>query len=123
MKVAIIGSRSITVSDINKYIPENATEIVSGGAKGIDQDAKRYAVEKSIPYKEYNPNYRLYGKGAPLKRNIEIIDYADRVIALWDGKSRGTHHVIQVCLQKGVPIDVWVADKEGNIVKKHPEVT
>lgn len=123
MKIAIIGSRSIAVSDIKRYIPKDTTEIVSGGAKGVDQDAKKYANENHISYKEYKPNYRLYGKGAPLKRNIEIINYADKVVALLDGKSRGTHHVIQTCLQKCVPIDLWVMDKEGNMAKKHPEVT
>ena len=45
MKIAIIGSRNLEVSNLEKYLPDNVTEIVSGGAKGIDACAKRFAVE------------------------------------------------------------------------------
>ncbi len=48
MKLAIIGSRSIQIDNIKKYIPENTTEIVSGGAKGADTCAERYATEFGI---------------------------------------------------------------------------
>lgn len=43
MKLAIIGSRQITRIHIDPYIPAGVTEIVSGGAKGIDTLAKDYA--------------------------------------------------------------------------------
>lgn len=43
MKIAIIGSRGLHVNDLEKYLPENVTEIVSGGARGIDSDARAYA--------------------------------------------------------------------------------
>ena len=74
MKVAIIGSRNLNIVDIGKYLPENTTEIVSGGAKGIDTLAAEYARINKIPLKEFLPNYKLYKRGAPLKRNIRIID-------------------------------------------------
>ena len=48
MKVAVIGSRGLTVSDLGKYLPENTTEIVSGGAKGIDTCARNYALSNGI---------------------------------------------------------------------------
>ena len=47
MKIADVGSRSVTVSDIGKYI-SNAEEIVSGGAVGIDRCAAKYARENRI---------------------------------------------------------------------------
>ncbi len=107
MKVAIIGSRNLTIKNLKKYIPENTTEIVSGGAKGIDTCAREFAINNKIKFKEILPQYNKYGKTAPLKRNIEIIDYADIVIAFWDGESRGTKFVIDKCIEKGKKITVY----------------
>ena len=106
MKLAIIGSRTLRIDDLEKYLPEDVTEIVSGGAKGIDTDAKNYAVKNNIKLTEFLPDYKRYGRGAPLKRNIQIIEYADIVIAFWDGKSRGTKFVIDNCKKKNVPVKV-----------------
>ena len=106
MKLAIIGSRSLHIPDLEKYMPDDVTEIVSGGAKGVDSDARNYAEKNSIKITEFLPDYTLYGRGAPLKRNIQIIEYADMVLAFWDGKSRGTKYVIDNCEKKGVPIRV-----------------
>lgn len=43
MKVAVIGSRNLWVNDLEQCLPESVTEIVSGGAKGIDSCARKYA--------------------------------------------------------------------------------
>ncbi len=110
MKVAIIGSRNLKVSDLEKYIPEGAIEIVSGGAKGIDSCAKDYAVKNKIKITEFLPDYNKYGRVAPLKRNDLIIDYADVVLAFWDGKSRGTKYVIENCKKKGKQIKIYLPD-------------
>lgn len=95
MKLAIIGSRSITKIDIEKYIPSGVTEIVSGGANGVDSLAKDYAILHDIPYIEFSPDYARYKKGAPLKRNQLIAEYSDYCLAFWDGKSKGTKHAIE----------------------------
>lgn len=100
MKIAVIGSRSLNVSNLEKYLPQGVTEIVSGGARGIDSCAREYAKAHGIKLTEFLPEYNRYGKGAPLKRNLQIIDYADEVIAFWDGKSRGTKFVIDNCMKK-----------------------
>ncbi len=94
MKVAIIGSRSLTEDNIGEYIPVQTTEIISGGAKGIDACAEKYATENGIKLTLFLPQYQKYGRFAPLKRNIEIIENADLVIAFWDGKSRGTKETL-----------------------------
>ena len=107
MKIAIVGSRSITVNNLGDYLPENTTEIVSGGAIGVDRSARNYAKTHNIKLKEFLPEYERYGRSAPLKRNLQIIDYADEVIAFWDGMSHGTRFVIENCKRKNVPIKVY----------------
>ena len=109
MKVAVIGSRGLIVKDLERYLPKDTSEIVSGGARGIDTCAENYAEQNGIPITVFLPEYEKYGRGAPLKRNIQIIDYADLVLAFWDGKSRGTKFVIDKCYEKGIPIKIFIA--------------
>lgn len=104
MKAAVIGSRNILHVDIEKYLPDGVTEIISGGAKGLDSLAKEFAICKGLKLTEYLPEYNRYKKSAPLKRNIKIIEEADIVIAFWDGKSRGTKFVIENCKKRNIPL-------------------
>ena len=110
MKVAVIGSRGLSVSDLGRYLPENTTEIVSGGAKGVDTSAREYALSHGIKLTEFLPEYTRFGRSAPLKRNITIIEYSDIVLALWDGKSRETKFVIDNCRKLGVEVRVYIID-------------
>ena len=108
MKIAIIGSRNLGVIGLENFLPKNVTEIVSGGARGIDTCAREYAQIHGIQLTEFLPDYSRYGRGAPLKRNLEIIAYADVVLAFWDGTSRGTKYVIDNCKKQNVPIKVYL---------------
>ena len=76
-------------------------EIVSGGAKGVDACAVEYALKHEMKYTEFLPEYDLYGRSAPIIRNKEIVDYADRIVAFWDGTSKGTLSVIKYAKKKG----------------------
>ncbi len=104
MKIAVIGSRNSEIKDLKNFLPRDVSEIVSGGAKGIDSCARNYAESNNIKYTEFLPEYEKYGTDAPLKQNDLIIDYADIVIAFWDGKSKGTKYVIDTCNKKNKPI-------------------
>lgn len=73
MKVAVIGSRGLRVSDLGNYLPEEVSEIISGGAKGVDTCAKEYALSRGLKLTEFLPEYKKYGRAAPLKRNITVI--------------------------------------------------
>lgn len=108
MKVAVIGSRGLEIDDIEKYIPDGVTEIVSGGANGVDKCAREFAIKRGLKLTEFQPEYEKYKKGAPLKRNLQIIDYADTVIAFWDEESRGTRFVIDNCRERNKQIKVIV---------------
>lgn len=111
MKVAVIGSRSITVPNLGDYLPAGVTEIISGGAAGVDTCAKLYANAHRIPLREILPDYRRFQRGAPLKRNLAIIEAADLVLAFWDGTSKGTKFVIDNCKKQGVPVQVILCGK------------
>lgn len=109
MKIAVIGSRNLVIQDLGKYLSKDVTEIISGGAKGIDTCAREYALANSIKLTEFLPEYKKYGRSAPLKRNLQIIDYADLVLAFLDGKSRGTKFVIEHCKARNKTVRIFFA--------------
>lgn len=111
MKVAVIGSRGLSVNSLEKYLPEGTTEIVSGGARGVDTSAREYAISHGLKLTEFLPEYDKFGRGAPLKRNITIIEYADLVLAFRDGQSHGTKFVIDNCKKRNVPVKVYMPIK------------
>ncbi len=101
MKVAIIGSRTLHISNITEYIPDGCDEIISGGAAGVDRCAAWFANENSLRLTVFSPEYSRFGKAAPIIRNRQIVDHADLVLAFWDGKSKGTLSVINYCHKTG----------------------
>jgi hypothetical protein len=97
MRVAIIGSRNAVLTNLENHLPKECTEIISGGAKGVDTYAGAYAIAHKIPLTVFLPEYAKYGRGAPIVRNMKIVEYADFVLAFWDGTSRGTKSVLDFC--------------------------
>ncbi len=108
MKVAVIGSRSISALDLSCHLPSEITEIVSGGARGVDEIAVNYANARGLRLTVFYPDYKKYGRAAPLRRNDEIIRYADAVYAFWDGTSKGTAYVIRQCRRQGKPLQLFI---------------
>ena len=108
MKVAIVGSRSLTIDNLEQYLPQNTTELISGGARGIDACARRYALTQHLPITEFLPDYRRYGRGAPIRRNRQIVACAEHVVIIWDGHSPGTRFVIAECRRLGKPFTLYV---------------
>jgi predicted Rossmann fold nucleotide-binding protein DprA/Smf involved in DNA uptake len=106
MKVAVVGSRKLTVPDLGQYLSEGTTEIISGGAAGIDSCARDYALSHDLKLTEFLPDYKKYGRSAPLVRNRLIVQTADRVLAIWDLRSRGTKHTIDYARRLGKPVEV-----------------
>ena len=97
MTVGVVGSRNLIVDELGKYIPSKCKKIVSGGAVGIDKCAAEYARIKGIELVEFLPDYKKYGKVAPILRNKAIADESDYVIAFWNGYSKGTKMIIEYC--------------------------
>lgn len=95
MKLLIIGSRSIKSFDFSEHVFEGVDTVISGGASGIDSLAERYADEHRLSKYIIRPRYDLYGRAAPLVRNKAMVEMCDAILAIWDGKSRGTLSTVE----------------------------
>ncbi len=102
----IAGSRTITsygtLLNAIELFDHPITEVVSGRARGVDQLGEQYARQNGIPIKEFPAKWNRYGKSAGYRRNTEMAEYADALIALWDSKSKGTEHMINLARDKGL---------------------
>lgn len=114
MKVIIAGSRGITNLSIVKQVIESSgfliKEVVCGGARGVDSLGKEWAGNK-IPVKLFLPDWDTYGNSAGYRRNIEMAKYADALIAIWDGTSKGTMHMIDIARNLGLRLHVKVINE------------
>ena len=106
MKLLIAGSRSIKDFDLAGHVPPEVELIISGGADGVDTLAEKYADENRISKLILRPKYEKYGKAAPLKRNEEMVDLADAVLIIWDGKSKGATYTAKYASKKNKPCTV-----------------
>lgn len=79
-------------------------EIVSGGARGADSLGERWAKDNHVGVMLFPAEWNKYGKKAGILRNEEMGDYADTLIAFWDGKSRGTEHMIKYAGKNGLNV-------------------
>jgi len=106
MKLAVVGSRTFTdyqlfyeVLDSILEVHGGMIELISGGAKGADSLAKRYADDAGIGIKIFAAHWDEFGKGAGMIRNTDIVNECDQLLAFWDGKSRGTLDSITKAVQ------------------------
>ena len=110
MKVIVAGSRSIASIKRVKTAISNAafdiTEVVSGGSHGVDRLGEEWAIVYFIPVKQFKADWNRYGKAAGPIRNRQMAEYADALIAVWDGKSRGTLNMIEEMKRLGKPF--WI---------------
>ena len=104
MKLLIAGSRSITDFDLSPYIPADTALIISGGAIGVDTLAEKYADRHKISKLILRPDYRRYGRGAPLRRNRQAVELADSVLIVWDGCSQGSDYTRKYAEELKKPI-------------------
>jgi hypothetical protein len=112
MKIIIAGSRNITSYElVEKSIIESGfivTEIVSGAARGVDQLGEQYGMIYNIPVMKFPADWNKHGKSAGPIRNIEMGKYADALIAIWDGQSKGTKHMIDYMKSQNKPTHIFI---------------
>jgi len=117
--LGVIGSRSFHDYEAMEYEidrifkakkrdkPERNMCIVSGGARGADSLAKRYANEHpDVDYIEHKPNWEKHGKKAGFMRNVDIVNDSNMVLSFWNGKSKGTKHTMGVAQSLGKRLKV-----------------
>lgn len=104
MKLLIAGSRSIREFDLSPYIPDDTDLIITGGAEGIDSLAEQFADQHKLSKLVLRPQYHLFKRNAPLIRNKKMVDIADAVLIIWNGKSKGTQYTIEYTEKKNIPL-------------------
>ena len=77
---------------------------------GVDTCAADYAKENGIMLTVFLPEYERYGRAAPIVRNKAIVDYADQILAFWDGRSKGTQSVIRYAEKTGKPCKIILCE-------------
>lgn len=110
MIVAVSGSRGLNI-DMEKYMPIGTTKVITGGAKGVDACAEKYAKEHGLELEIIRPDYKnYYPKVAPLMRNKTIVEKSDVLVAIWDGKSKGTKYTIDYAKKLGKQVFVHIIE-------------
>lgn len=111
MKTIIAGSRLITDYEIVVKAVQAAnftiSEVVSGCARGVDKLGERYATEHNIPIHHMPAQWGKLGKKAGVIRNQEMAQYAEQLIAVWDGQSKGTANMIDEAKSRHLKVFVY----------------
>ena len=117
LKIVIAGSRTIDnynlllqiMNSLASLYPGYIFKILSGGAYGVDNNAKNFAIKNNLQYQEYKPIYKHKNdRGAPLRRNIDMARDGDLLIAIWDGASTGTKNMIDEMKKLNKPYYVYI---------------
>ena len=122
MRLIIAGSRTLTFNIsgmqdiIDNLIPLDIdiTEIVCGGADGIDTSGGHWAEFQTIKVMNFPANWIEHGKAAGPIRNAQMADYADALLLIWDGQSRGSSNMKQCMIKKGKPIYEVILSRAKN---------
>lgn len=112
MKVIIAGSREFddynTLCKVCDYMLQNQTEIeiVSGTAYGADKLGEKYARERGYALKQFPADWERFGKAGGYVRNVDMAEYADAAIIFWNGRSKGTGHMIDIAKNRGLKLKI-----------------
>ena len=111
MKTIIAGSRGIIgINAVRVAVlrcPWTITEVVSGTARGVDRLGEQWAAENNIPITRFPADWNQFGKSAGYIRNEAMAEYAEALLAIWDGVSKGTGHMIDIATMKDLEIFVY----------------
>ena len=117
-RIIIAGSRSATSEATYRLLEDklfsilkhkrdtHTIQIVSGTANGADRLSERYAQSHDYQVNRFPADWNRYGKRAGYLRNEQMAENADALVALWDGQSRGTKHMIDIAEHLGLPTRV-----------------
>lgn len=116
-KVIVAGSRDfndygLVCRTLNELFGAFSIEIVSGGARGADKLGEQYADDHWIPKTVFPADWGKYGKSAGYRRNEQMAQYAEVLVAFWDYDSPGTRHMINLAKQYNLEVHVIDTRKE-----------
>lgn len=111
MRTIIAGSRTISITQetVAQAVREcgwDPSLVISGTAAGADQAGEAWAAANNVPIARFPANWDLHGRSAGIVRNVEMAKNADALIAIWDGVSKGTYHMINAAYSKGLKVHV-----------------
>lgn len=115
LKVIIAGSRTFMDYEqlasrcdhfLSREVNKRPIEIVSGTARGADRLGEKYARERGYTITQFPADWNRYGRSAGYKRNVQMADYADALIAFPLGEARGTNHMIRIAQDKGLTVRI-----------------
>jgi len=113
MKLIIAGSRTLQVDNefiksvILNLLPDEALtgmKIVSGCAKGIDKCGECFSLANKLDCEKFPADWDTHGKAAGPIRNKQMAEYADALLLIWDGESKGSRHMKETMLKLGKPV-------------------
>ena len=116
MRIIVAGGRDFSDLSYLKTALDNIEvglgdddlfHLVSGTARGADRLAEQWASQKGLGISRYPADWNTHGKSAGYKRNVEMADNADALVAFWDGKSKGTQHMINIASKKNLLVQVF----------------
>jgi len=115
MKLIIAGSRNLDITSDNIYdfiscLDLEINEVVCGCARGVDKAGERWANKMNIPVKHFPADWGKYGKAAGPIRNKEMAEYADALLLIWDGASKGARNMNKIMRELGKPVYLEIID-------------
>ena len=117
MKLIVAGSRAFTDYQLLCQVlgPERhrITEVIHGGARGADQLGFRWALKHHVRSRCFAADWARFGNSAGIRRNCQLAQAGDLLIAFWDGRSPGTRHIISCMQQLGKPVVVIRTDGQA----------
>jgi hypothetical protein len=120
MKVIVAGGRDFTnyalVEEAIKISGFEISQIVSGKAKGVDTLGEVWALANNVPVEAFPADWSQHGRAAGPIRNKQMAEYADALIAIWDGESKGTANMIQQARNKKLNVFIYLV-KDTNVGK------
>lgn len=110
LRTIVAGSRGVTdyavVCEAISSCGWEIKTVLSGTAKGVDRLGERWALDNGVPIEKYPADWDRYGKSAGYRRNVMMSQFADALVAVWDGDSRGTKHMIDTAKKAGLRVYV-----------------
>lgn len=109
--VIIAGGRDITnLAHIQAAVDASGWSfrgVITGKQRGVDTLGEQWARERAFPVKEFPADWVRYGPRAGRLRNLEMAQVASALIAVWDGRSPGTKHMIDSMMLRGKPTFIY----------------